>query len=150
MPKLIRPEKDEMNVRKQLYKDADMSGQMLSDWYEKYVEKEDRDTMYRLIWCGGCGDYVGECGYTLKDGRHYILLYIAKSRRRCGYGSSALELLKQEAEKNGIKKLYALSDKQYAEFWEYCGFTKTDSTDEEDVWKCRTALCCESECKCRE
>jgi GNAT superfamily N-acetyltransferase len=107
MPDLVRPNREELNMRKKLHKKEMITEEMLDAWYREYIENESDDAMYRLIWCGGCEDFVGECGWRKEADRYELLLYVLPSLRRCGYGTDSLVLVLQEAEKKGITHLYA-------------------------------------------
>ena len=50
MPDLVRPNREELNMRKKLHKKEMITEEMLDTWYREYIENESDDAMYRLIW----------------------------------------------------------------------------------------------------
>ncbi|MDO5121660.1 MAG: hypothetical protein Q4D46_06220, partial [Erysipelotrichaceae bacterium] len=64
------------------------------------------DRYFRLIYCNGCGYYVGETGYErAEDGSALIHLLIGADNRESGYGSSGLKHIASTALKNGMSTL---------------------------------------------
>ncbi|MBQ7992598.1 MAG: GNAT family N-acetyltransferase [Solobacterium sp.] len=119
MPEFVKPEFSELSYVKKLLENKntmDWLGQTIpfprEEWqsfYEKYVEADPKDRYFRLIWCPGCGDYVGMISYfhCQKTGNHEMALLIDSARRMCGYGRSGLRELKKAARSTGISTLHA-------------------------------------------
>ena len=148
MPSLVRPTREELQYLRKLHKETDITDEMLSDLYESCIDREDTDNIYRLIYCEGCGDFVGECGIAANDERHEALLYIEPSMRRSGYGTAVLKMLQKEAAERGIKTLYAHvpEDEETLRFVKNRGFRP----ENDRLWKIsaeeKAPVC---RCRCR-
>lgn len=116
MPDFIKPDLDELSYRKKLLSNRrtmnfgtgteDFDESLWDSWYDKWIECDPADRYFRLIYCNGCGYYVGETGYErAEDGSALIHLLIGADNRESGYGSSGLKHIASAALKNGMGTL---------------------------------------------
>lgn len=116
MPEYIKPELDELSFMKKLLSKkrtmnfgtgtVDFDESVWNDWYERWVRCEPADRYFRLIYCNGCGYYVGETGYErANDGSAMIHLIIDADNRESGYGSAGLKHIASIALENGMDTL---------------------------------------------
>ena len=133
MPYLVRPSREELQYLKKLHKGKNITEDMLSKLYESIIENKNDRNLYRLIYCTGCEDFVGECAIWENEERHEALLYIQPSLRRSGYGTAVLEMMQKEAADRGIKTLYIRvpEDEETLRFVRNRGFRPVA----DNVWK---------------
>lgn len=146
MANLVRPELSELKFRKKLHESANTMSYAggiepfpKEEWkgfYQKYVEADEKQYLYRLIFCPACNDFTGEAGwqYSAEHERYEIFLLVISSLRRQGYGRKGINLLKKEAQANGIDHLYAVVEKTNPAvgFFEHLALDK-DSEDDKTV-----------------
>lgn len=81
---------------------------MWDAWYEYWIENHDDERFYRYLQNEETGEFVGEVAYHYDDEVKVFLADVkvhAKHRSK-GFGQEGLNLLCEEAKKNGIKELY--------------------------------------------
>lgn len=145
MPDFIKPDMEELGFRKELLSDRRTmdfgTGTIAFDedewesWYGKWVEGDPKKNYYRLIYCEGCGYFVGETGYErAEDGSACVHILIDVDLRDSGYGSAALKHIASVAMENGMDTLSAKMDKHspYFRFMKRRGF-KAVSIGEDTV-----------------
>ena len=143
MARLIRPEKEELAFRRKLYESKSTMRQlggpvpfpkeMWDEFYRDNVQTDPEKVCYRLIFCGGCNDFVGEAYYrrlgdtdTAECG-----VLIDASRRMSGYGRSGITLLEKEAFRHGIRRMtaYVPAESGGAGFLKHMGYIPAEETD---------------------
>ncbi len=149
---LIVPEINELAYRRKLLKNRstmEFAGGPVSfekeEWenfWNTNVNTDPREAYYAFIFCRGCLDFTGEVSYR-KDpdsGRYLIFILVEGFRRNAGYGRSGIELLKEEAKKNGISELYAVVDRksQAHGFFLKTGFEKVEEDEDTITYLLRT------------
>ncbi len=118
MPDFIKPDLEELSYRKKLLSNKrtmnfgtgteDFDEDVWESWYDKWIGCDPSDRYFRLIYCNGCGYYVGETGYErAEDGSALIHLLIGADNRESGYGSSGLKHIASTALENGMDTLSA-------------------------------------------
>ncbi len=116
MPEMIFPDREELKYRRKLLADKgtmeyaggsiDFPESQWDEWLAGWKDADPSKKYYALIFCDGCGYFVGENSYRkVADGKAELSLVIEKSLRNEGYGSWALKTIGAEAEKNGINEL---------------------------------------------
>ena len=116
MPEMIFPERDELKYRRKLLRDqatmeyaggsVDFPEGQWDEWMEEWKDADPSEKYYALIFCDGCGYFVGENSYRKVDEKTAELtLLIEKSLRNEGYGGWALKTIGAEARKNGFDRL---------------------------------------------
>ena len=147
MAKLIVPELQELNYRKKWLENANTMAfhhgiipfpkEEWKDFYHEWVE-EPEDRYFAYIYCGGCEDFTGMVSYRYDEAQdgYVVDVLVDKSKRREGYGTSGIELMKEVAAENGIHRFVAPVEKgnDAAEFFEKTGFVKDRETDRELVY----------------
>lgn len=148
MARLIVPDLQEMSYRKKL---LEHKGTMAfhhgtipfpkEEWpffYEEWVHQDEKKRYFAYIYCGKCEDFTGMVSYDYVPEfcGHVIDILIEKSRRRSGYGTSGISLLKEEAKKHQISRFIAPLEKgsEAAAFFEKNGFHIDYETDHSVVY----------------
>ncbi len=148
MARLIVPELNELNYRKKL---LEHKGTMAfhhgtipfpkeewQEFYHEWVNQDQAQKYFAYIYCGGCEDFTGMVSYCYDEELkgHVIDVLIEKSRRRCGYGTSGIRLMKDVARQNQISRFIAPlpKDSEAIPFLEKNGFQKDHETDHSAVY----------------
>lgn len=116
MPDFVKPDLDELAYRRKLLSNRrtmnfgtgteDFDKNKWDSWYDTWIGSDPSDRYYRLIYCSGCGYFVGETGYErTEDGSALIHLLIGADNRESGYGSSGLKHIASVALENGMDTL---------------------------------------------
>lgn len=136
---LIVPEKEELSFRKKLHESKktmafahqteEFPETEWDDFYQKHVQADPKDELYRLLFCDGCMAFTAETSWK-KDPElnGYVLNILVKGdMRREGYGKESLRLMKGEAISHGIHTFYAKvapDNTDAQKFLEHEGFQK--------------------------
>ncbi len=145
MPILIKPELVELDYRRRLHGHIptmkfahgteEFPKEQWQSFYKSAVNADPAETVYRLVFCEGCAEYVGEAGYHYDkaEKKHMLDLIIGFDNRSEGYGDAALKLLEAEAVSNHVSCLYTriLKDNPAYTFLIKRGFTEADETDDD-------------------
>ena len=138
MARLIIPELEELSFRRKMYenertmsflhKTVPFPKEAWEPFYQEMIQADPAEYCYRLIYCGGCEDFVGEVMYRRRPGTDTAecAILIEASKRKNGYGRSGMELLEQTAAGYGIRTFYAriAKDNPACGFFEHLGFRK--------------------------
>ena len=159
MPDLIIPESEEelQFHESMLGNKASVTGirilpeQDPSAWKDRWSEADTKDICYRLVYCDGCGYFVGDTGYrrTSEDCAD-LWLMILGDLRKDGYGSAVLKQIAKEAKANGIKEFRVVLPKDHpdVEFFRKRYFQEEESAGECVILKAKTEDL--SRCHCQE
>lgn len=148
MPRLIVPELKEMKYRKKLLENR---GTMAfrhgtvpfpedewQDFYREWVGQDPTRKYFAYIYCGGCEDFTGMVSYCYDEEQkgHVVDVLIENSRRRCGYGTAGISLMKDIAKQNHISRFIALlpKDSDAVPFLEKNGFQRERETDDSVIY----------------
>lgn len=148
MARLIVPELQEMKYRKILLENkgtmAFHNGTIPfpeEEWqgfYREWVGQDPSRKYFAYIYCGGCEDFTGMVSYRYDEDQdgHVIDVLVEKSRRRCGYGTSGIRLMKDIAKQNHISRFIAPLPKgsEAVPFLEKNGFQKDRETDDSVIY----------------
>ena len=159
MPDLIMPESEEelQFHETMLANRASTEGirilpdQDPSAWKAHWGEPDTAKTCYRLVYCDGCGYFVGDVGYRCTaDNAADLWLMVLGDMRRDGYGSEVLKQIAKEAAKNGITAFRVVlpADHPDLEFFRKRYFRDTESDGERIVLTADTADL--TRCRCQE
>ncbi len=141
MPEFIRPELDELSVHQEMVQDRktmdffhriiEFPRSQWSSFYEEWVDRDSHDAYYRLVYCPGCEDFVGEAGWVKDDDSADLYLLVKANKREMGYGDATLKMLVEEAEKNGFSsmKFKVDSENPSVSFLKKRGFRVVDEKD---------------------
>jgi len=148
---LVKPEVEDLWFKRELLADEqtmsynlpfggcmDFPKERWEIWHEKWVGDGDARYFYRYLYSGELGCYVGEIAYHLENGRYLCDVIVMAKYRGRGFGKLWLELLCEEAEKNGVKILYddILIGNPSVNLFLKNGFTEF-SCDEQTVTVCK-------------
>lgn len=115
MPELILPEMDELAYHAKLLSDPrtmafrpgtiEFTEKQYDSFAEHWLEQDDpSEKMFRLIYCDGCGYFVGEVSYEkVAEDSAELTLIIQNDLRESGYGGWTLKEISRIAEENGIR-----------------------------------------------
>lgn len=145
MPILIKPELIELDYRRRLHGHLptmkfahgteNFPNEQWKQFYKNTVNADPGETVYRLVFCEECAEYVGEAGYHFdhSENKHMLDLIIGFDKRSEGYGNAALKLLEDEAVSNHVSCLYTriLKDNPAYTFLTKRGFTEVSETDDD-------------------
>lgn len=140
MAYLVKPELNELNYRRKLHESAltmsDLGGAEAfpkaewSSFYNRYIEADPKEFLYRYIFCPSCNDFVGEAQwkYDTEKQRYEIQIIVEHSLRLEEYGRKGIALLEKEAKEYGIDALYACTDRKNPAvgFFEHLGKKKAE------------------------
>lgn len=156
MPDLLIPEQEDLNYHDCLMKHGPtlhgiriVPGTDPTLWKEDWRNSERKDRIYRLIFCEGCGYYVGEAAYRKTEGTEANLwLLIDGDLRREGYGAAVLKKLAKMACESGIRTfaVCVYADHPNLDFFRKRGFQETDESEGVLTLKADTELL--SRCRC--
>ncbi len=159
MPDLIIPESEEelQFHEKMLENRASVTGirilpdQDPSAWKDRWSEPDADETCYRLVYCDGCGYFVGDTGYrrTAQD-RADLWLMILGDMRNDGYGSAVLKQIAKEAGAHGIREFRVVLPAGHPDigFFRKRYFTEEGSSGECVILKAETNDL--TRCRCQE
>ena len=120
MLRLVRPAPEELDYRRSLLADpATMSynakwggtiffpNERWAEWYQKWVQPDDRAYFYRYLYAEDLKKFVGEAAYHYNDEfqAHMVDIIVESECRKRGYGREGLRLLMEAAKANGVMKL---------------------------------------------
>ncbi len=161
MPDLMIPEGEELNFHEELLHDSEtiknimiLPDQDPAGWREFWQEKNALDYCYRMVYCDGCGYFVGDVSYrrTAED-KADLWMMISGDLRNAGYGAAVLKLIAEVAVKNGIYKFRIRMKKGHPnmEFFRKRGFTESRTEGdivelEAKTKKLAGIKCCEGCC----
>lgn len=148
MARLIVPELNELNYRKKLLENrgtmAFRNGiipfpkEEWSSFHQEWVGQDPGRKYFAYIYCGGCEDFTGMVSYCYDEelAGHVIDVLVEKSRRRCGYGTSGISLIKDIARQNHISRFIAPlpKDSEAIPFLEKNGFQKDHESEDSVVY----------------
>ncbi len=152
MPELLFPERDELDYLEKILTDErtmafrggtvafpeEKRDGFLSEWQDDPQSGK----YFRLIFCEGCGYFVGACAYrkTAEDIAELYLL-IEKDLREEGYGSWALKEIGRIAEEEGIRQftVSVLEDTPYLKYLKKRGFTLKEKDGGQLILQAKTS-----------
>lgn len=103
--KMLMSDEDTMSYNHAYGGTIDFTECNWNDWYDRWVRENDGSRFYRYL-INEKGEFVGEIAYYY-NGKEYIAnVIIYAEYRNKGYGADGLQLLCEEAKKNGIETLY--------------------------------------------
>ena len=156
MPDLFIPEGEEREFHKQMLgKKASVNGiRILSEmdpagWQDHWTDTDASEYCYRLIYCSGCGYFVGDTAYRKTgEGVADLWLMIDGDMRREGYGAAVLKQIAEEARAHGILTLRIVLPEDHPDlpFFQNRYFKQTGRTDSELILQADTADLIECEC----
>lgn len=78
------------------------------EWYDYWILNTEGERVYRYVVDEENNDFLGEVAYHFDGGREITIadVIIYAKYRGNGYGAKALQLLCDEAKKNGVEVLY--------------------------------------------
>lgn len=152
MPEMIFPEREELKYRRKLLADegtmeyaggsVDFPESQWDKWLEGWKDADPSEKYYALIFCDGCGYFVGENSYRkTADRTAELSLLIEKDLRNEGYGGWALKTIGAEAEKNGIDELMIRIRRNHPDkrFFKKRGFRVVSREGQDIVMKADTS-----------
>jgi GNAT superfamily N-acetyltransferase len=158
MPDLMIPEDDELDFHEHMLENKSsvrniriIPGQDPAEWKEHWQDEDTSDMCYRLVYCSGCGYFVGDTGYRRIDETVADLwLMVLGDMRRDGYGSAVLKLMGKLAKKNGIEQFRVILQKDHPDlsFFTNRWFTAASQDDDCVVLTAKTSDL--SRCRCEE
>ncbi|MBE6121526.1 MAG: GNAT family N-acetyltransferase [Erysipelotrichaceae bacterium] len=148
MPELILPETYELEYHAKLLGDARTMAfrpgtvDFPEEQYDRFceywfAEENPAERMFRLIYCEGCGYFVGEVSYErVAEDSAELTLIIQKDLRESGYGGWTLKEIARIAQENGIRTLRVTVNPETNESLEFLlkrGFSKIEKDAEKAV-----------------
>lgn len=146
MLELYKPKLEDMSFRQQLLADEETMSynhayggtiefpqNKWQSWYERWLD--DADHFYRYLYDPKSACFIGEVAIHRENDRFITSIIIMARYRHHGYGSAALTLLFQKAQKLGIEVLYddiAIDNKAALKLFLKHGF-KIISQDEQCI-----------------
>ncbi len=141
---LIIPEFEELSYRRKMHESSRTMAFMHHtepfprekwDAFYRYVTEADpAKECYRMIYCRGCCDIVGEVSYErISDTQSAVCrVLIDASKRNSGYGRSGVSLMEEEAAKHGISEFIfeIAADNPASGFLEHIGYTLKEKDGE--------------------
>ncbi len=116
MPDFVKPTFEDLSIHQEFMEDkktmAVLGGVRAfprEDWasfYQDWIEQEQKDAFFRLMYCTGCEDFVGEAGWKrMSEDTALLYLLVKGNKRNMGYGNRILADLVTEAKACGFSKV---------------------------------------------